>query len=83
LAKRLDFLNGKGYGTPVRASIVVAAWGALAPRWRPRARFVLDGFTAEHINVDCFGLTIGGQPKHPLYLPSSAPLRPLNYQVRK
>lgn len=55
-----------GRGTPV-----VAAWGAhgtLHARDRAVLRLLAPA------RLWCLGLTAGGQPRHPLYLPADAPL---------
>lgn len=55
---------------------VVAAWGthgAHKNRGRDIAKIVLEG-----LPLLCFGTTKDGHPKHPLYLPVSAPLVPFN-----
>lgn len=49
---------------------VVAAWGAHVDPGR--ARQVLG--LLRHHTVYCLGTTIQGEPRHPLYLPSDAPL---------
>lgn len=54
------------------AEITIAAWGAHGDHLH-RARCVLPILTAPH----CLGLTLGGQPRHPLYLPADA--RPTHY----
>jgi hypothetical protein len=58
--------------------MVVCAWGA-HPAARERAfqvqRLLLPLRAAWGTQFRCFGLTQGGHPKHPLYVPSSAPLQ--------
>lgn len=60
-----------------RQATIVAAWGAHADRVSPtRARYF-----AEHVpNLRCFGVTMYGAPRHPLYLAGDTPLVP--YVVR-
>lgn len=58
-------------------AVVVAAWGAHAERVNPtRARYVAQAIP----RLMCFGTTMYGQPRHPLYLKSDTPLEP--YRVR-
>ena len=52
------------------ASIVVAAWGA-HPVAKPRAEVVLNLVRRPL----CLGLTMFGQPRHPLYVSRGTPLR--------
>ena len=56
-----------------QAGLLVAAWGAhgsLGNRGHAvRALLDAGGYTVHHL-----GLTADGQPRHPLYLPKSAPL---------
>jgi hypothetical protein len=60
------------------AALKICAWGNLGDK---RAREVLALFEAEQINnLTCLGLTKNGEPKHPLYLPTSATLK--NYDRR-
>lgn len=53
------------------ADLVVACWGA-------HGTFMNRGAYVNHLlrdlEVQCFGLTISGQPKHPLYLPADSSL---------
>lgn len=54
-----------------RGGPVVAAWGAhgtLHGRDRAVSRLLAP------VRLRCLGLTAGGQPRHPLYLPATAPL---------
>lgn len=53
--------------------IVVAAWGSHGANFRARIEQVRALLPTSTL---CFGLTLGGQPKHPLYLPSTAALVP-------
>ena len=63
----------------LRADVCIAAWGipkggaAVARIFEKRAREVI----ALPTDWQCFGVTDGGYPKHPLYLPSSTKLVPL------
>ena len=52
------------------ADLVVAAWGTHAHPGR--VADVLD--LLAHRTVWCLGLTRGGQPRHPLYVPARTPL---------
>src|SRR4051812_14625230 len=53
--------------------LVVAAWGAHGRlRWRDER--VLSLLTGRGVSPLCFGLTNGGLPRHPLYLPKAVPL---------
>lgn len=55
-----------------RSDIVVCAWGAQADRVQAgRARSVVAMLRALQVKPMHLGLTKGGQPKHPLYLPTS------------
>jgi hypothetical protein len=56
-----------------RADIIVCAWGAhpMAAKRAPRVLKLLERF-----DLWCFGLNADGSPKHPLYLPATAPLVP-------
>jgi hypothetical protein len=53
--------------------LVIAAWGAHG-RLRDRDRAVLAMLRDARIAVRCFGVTAGGMPRHPLYLPRGAQL---------
>lgn len=54
-----------------RGNLVVAGWGAHGtPHGRDRAVLRL----LAPVRLRCLGLTAGGQPRHPLYLPATAPL---------
>ena len=54
------------------ADLIVAAWGA-AGAWMDRDREVRNMFGP----MMCLGSTVGGQPRHPLYVPRDARLRQL------
>ena len=54
-----------------RAAITVAAWGGLGDLLG-RAREVCGLLGPMH----CLGVTLGGHPKHPLYLRKDEPLQP-------
>lgn len=52
--------------------VLVAAWGARAPRARvEQVRAFLDPVGPQHL-----GLTVGGHPRHPLYLRADTRLTP-------
>lgn len=53
---------------------VVAAWGTLPRKAFPRAAEVLGLLT---VRPRCFGLTMKGHPRHPLYLPRNTELETL------
>lgn len=52
------------------ATLVVAAWGANAPKVHPDREKFVRLLLQEYGPVYCLGTTKGGQPKHPLYLPA-------------
>lgn len=52
------------------AAVVVAGWGARADP--VRVSTVLD--LVRGTPLFCWGRTVGGQPRHPLYLPTATPL---------
>lgn len=53
--------------------LVVVAWGA--HEWAsPRARIVAVQLQQAGVELRCLGVTKGGAPRHPLYVPSAAPL---------
>ncbi|MFG1846697.1 DUF1643 domain-containing protein [Micromonospora carbonacea] len=54
---------------------VVAAWGVHAT-YRGRDAQVADLVRAAGRPLVCLGVTKGGQPRHPLYVPASTPLTP-------
>lgn len=62
-----------------RADTVVAAWGVHGG-WRERDRAVLQLLRSESsasgTALNCLGLTRQGHPRHPLYLPRGARMRP-------
>lgn len=57
-----------------RPELFVAAWGAPAAWARPRIKAVEAIFKAQGRRLYCFGTTLEGYPRHPLYLGSSTPL---------
>ncbi|MFC0431087.1 DUF1643 domain-containing protein [Kutzneria buriramensis] len=63
--------------TPAPAAVTVAAWGVHGTRHgrdqHVRALLAARGITLHHLGA----LTRDGCPRHPLYLPASAQLRPL------
>lgn len=60
-----------------QAGPLVAAWGARADRTRVAEVLALIGSG----DLLCLGLTANGQPRHPLYLPCTTPLRPFHAEV--
>jgi hypothetical protein len=57
--------------------LIVVAWGNLAP---PEAvRRTVSILTASGAELYCLGTNANGSPKHPLYVPYSAVLRPWRY----
>jgi len=52
------------------ASLVVCAWGVHGAFW-DRGRHVLAALLRAGVAPECLGLTKGGHPRHPLYLPGS------------
>lgn len=62
-----------------KASCVVLAWGAHGDAYKQRVRDVVVKLTvACSSSLNHLGLTASGQPKHPLYLPSTARPAPIN-----
>lgn len=59
----------------VGAPRVIAAWGAAGVQ-RGRGERVAGMLRERGVDVQCFGTTSTGQPRHPLYLPGVAPLHP-------
>jgi hypothetical protein len=57
--------------------LVIAAWGAHG-RVRDRGRAVLAMLREARTAVHCLGVTAGGMPRHPLYLPRDAQLTVLS-----
>lgn len=60
----------RGYADDPRTSRVVAAWGVHGTPERVAA------VAALFPEIQCFGRTRNGSPRHPLYLPSDAQLEP-------
>jgi hypothetical protein len=56
------------------ASMVVAAWGANAPKVHPDREKFVRLLLQEYGPIYCLGTTKGGQPRHPLYLPKDTEL---------
>lgn len=56
---------------------VIAAWGAAGVQ-DGRGERVAALLRRRGVDVQCFGTTSTGQPRHPLYLPRVAPLVPYN-----
>jgi len=50
------------------ADRVVCAWGAHGERWPAHVTAVCDQLDQMCIERWCLGVTMGGQPKHPLYV---------------
>lgn len=57
------------------ARTVIAAWGAAGVQ-DGRSVAVAGMLARLRVPVQCLGVTATGQPRHPLYLPSTAPLEP-------
>lgn len=55
---------------------IIVAWGAHARADRVRAAVAL----LARKDLLCLGITKAGAPRHPLYLPASAPLMPWTYR---
>jgi hypothetical protein len=62
----------------VPGAVVVAAWGGFSYAYE-RAREVTALLTGAGVSLWCLGRTKYGQPRHPLYVRSDAPLVP--YEV--
>lgn len=59
---------------------VIAAWGSHGTR-NNRGNHIADQLAQAGVTLHCLGTTSNGQPKHPLYVPNSAPFQP--YTVRE
>lgn len=59
-----------------RCPLIVCCWGTVADPTNVRRTLTI--FREEMATLMCFGLTLAGHPKHPLYLPASAPLIEFN-----
>lgn len=58
----------------VAGEMTVLAWGANA---KPdRVRKVCELIQSNALGIDCLGVTKGGMPRHPLYLPNAATREP-------
>jgi len=68
--------NGKYVGWACRQSeLIVVAWGAIPKGLRALAKAFVELVRDEKgLNLKCLGTTKDGQPRHPLYLRSDAPL---------
>lgn len=55
--------------------LVVAAWGARGDLMG-RDALVTASLAARGVDLHCLGLTHGGKPRHPLYIPGVQPLVP-------
>jgi hypothetical protein len=63
--------DGYLFGTASDSPLVVCAWGVHGGLYG-RGREVVRGLRARNITPHHLGLTKGGHPKHPLYLPAKA-----------
>ena len=68
-------------GAATDADIVIAGWGVERPEYKPRAEAVLKILRQSGIKLQCFRVTAGGFPQHPLYLPGD--LQPILYRRKK
>lgn len=57
------------------ADLVIVGWGRHGGLCGRSSR-VLSRMNSDCIDVYTFGITLNGEPRHPLYLPYSSPLRP-------
>lgn len=56
---------------------IICAWGGNATGEAERAfSNIVDRYVPADVLLSCFGLTKGGKPKHPLYLPKTTKLAP-------
>lgn len=73
LLKLTDPVGSRNVAVVTQASLgvdfAIAAWGALSPRLRKLFASSIRAFL-EMRHVQCLGFTIGGDPRHPLYLSS-------------
>jgi hypothetical protein len=69
--------DGYVFATAARSPLVVCAWGAHGTLHH-RGAEVVRGLRARDITPHHLGLTKGGQPRHPLYLPGAA--RPVAWE---
>ncbi len=74
LQEHIAPISASAFETRVRGGIWVVAWGAGAERISGSARLVQDVLASVPADAHCFGVTKGGHPKHPLYLPNTATL---------
>jgi len=77
---RVEFPEGPGNDRCIlaccqAAGTVIAAWGTHGAL-HGRAAHVTAMLTAAGIKLSCLGVTRGGHPRHPLYLPAAAALGP-------
>lgn len=56
--------------------LVITAWGAHG-RLHDRDRAVLAMLREKEVALCCLGLTVGGAPRHPLYMAGNSPLAPM------
>jgi hypothetical protein len=56
------------------AQIIVLAYGTLPPRLAHYAHQVVDTLRQDGMELWAVGLTKNGSPRHPLYVPSDAPI---------
>ena len=54
------------------AALVICCWGALHPKLRPHADFMLTNLRERRLPLFCLGTNGDGSPKHPLYLRSDS-----------
>ncbi|WP_201724570.1 DUF1643 domain-containing protein [Streptomyces antimycoticus] len=57
-----------------RYRAAVLGWGSHGALFQ-RSRFIARFLAARQVRLYCLGRTAAGQPRHPLYLPASAPLQ--------
>lgn len=72
-------LSSTIYGTAMTGGVVVAAWGAprgyLGDLVDQRVEQLEELLARLDVSLCHYGLTKSGQPRHPLYLPTAAPLQ--------
>lgn len=64
-----------------KADLVLAAWGALTVRWRPRVQWQQRIAHVRDLldqDLHCLGMTSDGSPRHPLYVKGDT--QPVVYQ---
>lgn len=70
------YINNMIWKAKDEGGIVIAAWGSHGAEYPARVERVLDMAKWAEMPLQCFGLTLTGQPKHPLYLRADTPLVP-------